>query len=89
MISGRSLAPAVDVQIAAVPAFLRQVGEALHFDPLRVVGMALDFEMAALRAILGPGVELERVLAAAQRQRELAIDVEMAAELGRVRARSV
>ena len=83
-----SLGSSIDVQVAAVPAFLRQVGEALHFDSLRVVGVALDFEVAGLRAVLGAGVELERVLADAQRQRQLAVDVEVAAELGRVRQTS-
>ena len=69
--SGRSLGVAVEVEVAAVPAFFGEVGEALHFDSLRVVGVALDFEVAGLRAVLGAGVDLERVLAAAERQREL------------------
>ena len=46
--------------------------------------MPFDLEMSALSAVLRPGVQLERVLADAQRQRELPVDVKMAAKLRRV-----
>jgi len=46
--------------------------------------VAFDFEVAGLLAVFGAGFELERVLAAAQGKRASAVDVKMAAELGRV-----
>ena len=74
---------AANIEIAAVPAFFREVGDALHFDSLGVVGVALDFELAALRQVFGAGLEFEIVGAHSQRQRGFAVDVEVAAELGR------
>src|SRR3954467_446392 len=45
--------------------------------------MAFDFELTALRQILGTSFEFEIVGAYSQRQRGFAVDVEMAAEFRR------
>ena len=47
------------VEIATIPAFLRQVGKAVHFDPLAVVRVPLDFKVAILRAKLGPRLQVD------------------------------
>ena len=73
---------AVDVEVAAEPAFLLEVDEAFHFDALGVVGVAFDFELARLREVFGRRFEFEVVLADSQGERDGAVDVEVAAELG-------
>jgi len=73
---------AVDVQIAGVPTFFGQVSDALHLDALRVIGVTVDLEVAALRQVFGPRLQLERIRAHAERQGCCAIDVEVPAQFG-------
>ena len=49
----------------------------MHFDPLRVLGVALDFEVAGLRTVFRPGLQLERVLPDSQPERRPAVDVKV------------